>query len=394
MDIQQLDDALYNKYIAPTEKERSTSIGIEIEMPVVALSGKAVEEEAVISAADKFRERFGFEITSRDDNGNVNSMTDKVTGDNLSFDCSYSNLELSMGKSDDLNILHERFLVYYDHLQGLFAPLDYTLTGMGIDPHYNINYNRPVPNERYRMLYHYLHSYRRYEGDIGRRFHDRPDFGTFTSASQVQLDVAHKASESLVLPILLKNLKPQEILLGHIRFATVGSIRYENCHPFADRDITGRQWTLIHNGTIYSGSRLIPYLNTQKGDTDSERLFRLLIDTVNSAQQDGELDSTERCEVIEKFIRDIAPRNKLNLMIYDGEQLYIHKNMENTMCYRKLDTGHIFSTTPLDDEEWTDVPTAQLLVYRDGERVCEGKPHDGVFVPTLQYIRAMDAMNI
>ena len=67
MDIQQLDDALYNKYIAPTEKERSTSIGIEIEMPVVALSGKAVEEEAVISAADKFREHFGFEITSRDD---------------------------------------------------------------------------------------------------------------------------------------------------------------------------------------------------------------------------------------------------------------------------------------------------------------------------------------
>ena len=41
------------------------------------------------------------------------------------------------------------------------------------------------------MLYHYLHSYRRYEGDIGRHFHDRPDFVTFTSASQVQLDVSH-----------------------------------------------------------------------------------------------------------------------------------------------------------------------------------------------------------
>ena len=32
-----LNEALYNKYIAPTEQKRSSSIGIEIEMPVVEL---------------------------------------------------------------------------------------------------------------------------------------------------------------------------------------------------------------------------------------------------------------------------------------------------------------------------------------------------------------------
>ncbi|MBO4865320.1 MAG: glutamylcysteine synthetase [Ruminococcus sp.] len=191
MKIYDLDEALYNKYIAPTKKDRGASIGIEIEMPVVDISGKAVDEATVLSIANRFREHFRFEITNCDDNGNVNSMTHEETGDNLSFDCSYSNLELSMGKSDDLNILHKRFLKYYNYLQELFRPFGYTLTGMGINPNYNINTNRPVPNERYRMLYHYLHSYRRYEGDIGRHFHDRPDFGTFTSASQVQLDVSH-----------------------------------------------------------------------------------------------------------------------------------------------------------------------------------------------------------
>ena len=191
MKIYDLDEALYNKYIAPTKKDRGASIGIEIEMPVVDISGKAVDEATVLSIANRFREHFRFEITNCDDNGNVNSMTHEETGDNLSFDCSYSNLELSMGKSDDLNILHKRFLKYYNYLQELFRPFGYTLTGMGINPHYNINTNSPVPNERYRMLYHYLHSYRRYEGDIGRHFHDRPDFGTFTSASQVQLDVSH-----------------------------------------------------------------------------------------------------------------------------------------------------------------------------------------------------------
>jgi gamma-glutamylcysteine synthetase len=190
MKQEKLNEALYNKYIAPTEKSRTSAVGIEIELPVVELSGKAVEEEVVIATADKFREHFGFVADGADDNGNVNSMTDKATGDNLSFDCSYSNLELSLGKNDDLNEIHDIFKKYYSYLQSLLLPQGYTLTGMGINPHYDINKNAPVPNERYRMLYHYLHSYHRYEDDINMRFHNRPDFGTFTSASQVQLDVS------------------------------------------------------------------------------------------------------------------------------------------------------------------------------------------------------------
>ena len=190
MNTNLLDEALYNKYISPTKKKRHSSIGIEIEMPVVRLSGEAADEAVIVAAADSFREHFGFEVSSRDDQGVVNSMTDPVTGDNLSFDCAYTNAELSLGKGDDLNEIHERFAKYYTFLQNKLAPQGYTLTGMGINPNYNINHNRPVPNERYRMLYHYLHSYRRYEGS-GRQFHDRPDFGTFTSASQVQLDVTN-----------------------------------------------------------------------------------------------------------------------------------------------------------------------------------------------------------
>lgn len=203
-----------------------------------------------------------------------------------------------------------------------------------------------------------------------------------------------KASDSMMLPILLNRFKPAETVLGHIRFATVGSIKYENCHPFSERDITGRRWTLIHNGTIYSGSRLIPYLKTQMGDTDSERLFRYLIDKLNAAQADGELSQQARCELIDELVHELAPRNKLNLMIYDGELLYIHKNMHDTMKYRRLGSGYIFSTTALDDEQWEDVPIAQLMVYKDGERVYTGSRHEGIFVPTLQYIKAMDAMHI
>ena len=184
-----LSCALFDKYIAPTKRKRKSSIGIEIELPVVNLSGEAVSEELVIGIADEFRYDFLFSVVGKDDEGNVNSMSDDNSGDNLSFDCSYSNLELSLGKGDDLNEIHERFLKYYTYLQHKLLAKGYTLTGMGINPHYNINHNKPVPNERYRMLYHYLHSYHKYENGIEHRFHDRPDFGTFTSASQVQLDV-------------------------------------------------------------------------------------------------------------------------------------------------------------------------------------------------------------
>ncbi|WP_295155838.1 class II glutamine amidotransferase [uncultured Ruminococcus sp.] len=203
-----------------------------------------------------------------------------------------------------------------------------------------------------------------------------------------------KASDSPKLAEIMKGIAPQKDLLAHIRFATVGKIKQENCHPFTGCDITGRRWTFAHNGTIYSGSSLIPYLRTQAGDTDSERVFMYLMDSVNKAQENGELSSEERCLLIDDLVRDLAPRNKLNLMIFDGEQLYVHKNMHDTMKYRREESGYIISTTALDGGDWLDVPMAQLLVFKNGEQIYSGNPHDGIFIPNLQYIKAMDAMHI
>lgn len=187
-----IDEAIYDKYIAPTKADRSRCIGIEIEMPVVNLNKSPVEEAVVFEMSQGFRERFGFKAVGFDADGNINSMLDDMTGDDLSFDCSYSNLELSLGKGENLFEIKKRFDEYYKFINGFFRKYNYTLTGMGINPYYNINYNKPIPNERYRMLYHYLHSYKKHK-HIGTNvvFHNRPDFGTFTSASQVQIDVGY-----------------------------------------------------------------------------------------------------------------------------------------------------------------------------------------------------------
>jgi len=183
--------AIYDKYIAPTKKERPDYIGVEIEMPVVNLNGKPVDEAVCISIAEKFTKHFGFTPEGHDSEGNLTSSKHKPTGDILSFDCCYSNLELSFGKAVSLFEVKERFEKYCRFLNAEFAKHNYTLTGMGVNPNADINHNKPIQNERYRMLYHYLHSYPQHTKEVDMRFHERPDFGTFTSASQVQLDVRY-----------------------------------------------------------------------------------------------------------------------------------------------------------------------------------------------------------
>jgi glutamine amidotransferase len=202
------------------------------------------------------------------------------------------------------------------------------------------------------------------------------------------------ALESTFLSDIIDYLPPQKATLAHIRFATVGTVSEHNCHPFTGTDISGREWTLIHNGTIFSSKHSHRYSAVQTGDTDSERFFLSLLDCMNERISRSVPNEHERFETVNDFIVENAPRNKLNLMIYDGELLYVHKNLKNTLCFKRLENGLLFSTKPLDDGVWIPFPMAQVIAYRDGQEVHRGDRHKGTFVPTLEYITAMDAMYI
>lgn len=203
-----------------------------------------------------------------------------------------------------------------------------------------------------------------------------------------------KASDSTYLEQLIESAVPQKTALAHIRFATVGSIRLENCHPFSAMDNSGREWTLIHNGTIFNGRHTHRYSAVQDGDTDSERFFLSMMDMINAGIARGVPNERERFEMINDYIVENAPRNKLNLMIYDGDLLYVHKNLKNTLSFKRLDNGLIFSTSPLDSGVWIPFPMAQVIAYKNGREAYRGDRHKGAFVPTLEYITAMDAMYI
>ncbi|MDO5783756.1 MAG: glutamylcysteine synthetase [Eubacteriales bacterium] len=178
---------LYEKYIVPTVQPRERYIGIEVEMPVVNLSGGPVDFAVPQQAAAAFIQAFGFEPQDYDDEGVCYTATHPENGDNISFDCSYNNLELSLGREKLLGTLEKRFQTYVSFLNQQLGKSGYILTGMGINPHYTANSKEFLHVERYRMLERYLQQYRKWK--VPMYFHRYPDYPTYASASQVQLDV-------------------------------------------------------------------------------------------------------------------------------------------------------------------------------------------------------------
>lgn len=199
-------------------------------------------------------------------------------------------------------------------------------------------------------------------------------------------DYIEKESVQAVKSLYLKNRLNRSIetsrCIAHIRKATIGDINFNNTHPFSKCDASGRRWTLAHNGTIFESPLLFPYQYTQEGTTDSERILLYLIDEINKCYEKNRdiCDSSAKMKAVDDTIRKIVPGNKLNLMIYDGECFYVHKNEQGTL-YKKEEKGCVvFSTQPLEQSGWVEVPQNQLVVYKDGALIYTGQKHNNTYI--------------
>ncbi|MDO4465730.1 MAG: class II glutamine amidotransferase [Bacillota bacterium] len=168
-----------------------------------------------------------------------------------------------------------------------------------------------------------------------------------------------------------------ENLIAHIRLATRGKMTYNNCHPFVKRDRSGRAWTLAHNGTIFKSEILDTYKEIEKGGTDSERILCHVIHEMDKKIEElgRDLSSEERLIIMDALIQEITESNKVNLLIYDGELLYVHTNMKGTLYYKREKDTVYFATVPLDQDLWEPVPMMQLLAFREGKQIFIGKEH-------------------
>ena len=203
-------EKLYEEFIKPTNQKKNF-IGVEIEIPIINLDKKAVDFDVVHNVTGKIQKQFSdFSKEGIDYDGNIYSLKNSINEDVICYDCSYNNIEFAMGREKDLFTINDRFSEYYLFTKESFEEYNHTLTGMGINPYRTFNQYEPIPSERYLMLYHHLQSFKNYK-NLPMHFHKYPEYGMFSSASQVQLDVY---KEDLVKTInVFSKLEPIKALL-------------------------------------------------------------------------------------------------------------------------------------------------------------------------------------
>jgi glutamine amidotransferase len=199
----------------------------------------------------------------------------------------------------------------------------------------------------------------------------------------IQASKSNYLKERLSVPIKAKNG------FAHIRYATIGNVEYRNCHPYTKKDVAGRRWTLVHNGTIFEYAPLDRYVGKQMGDTDSERILLYIVDRINREEKERKrkLEKTERFEILDSIVVEMSKGNKLNLLLYDGELFYVHTNYENSLYKKEEDQTVFFSTTPLSRDGWSPVTFGTLLAYKDGELVFQGTSHSNAYIDSEENLK-------
>jgi len=106
-----------------------------------------------------------------------------------------------------------------------------------------------------------------------------------------------------------------DLLIAHVRRATVGGLRLENTHPFSQ----GR-YVYCHNGTILQPERLLELADRPPaGETDSEHFFGALM---------GRLDPDDVIGSLRSAVEAVCDRcqfSALNFLFCDGQRLYAYR---------------------------------------------------------------------
>lgn len=190
-----------------------------------------------------------------------------------------------------------------------------------------------------------------------------------------------------------------KIFIAHVRKASRGVVSYSNTHPFS-REVLGRDYAFVHNGTIRSDRRLPLGRHKPVGDTDSEHLFCHILNFIEQPgirgwAEDALLDFWKLLISINCRPTKDKP-NKLNLLITDGETLLAYSDFYgNGTLHRLMLRVHaelvsngsnpspapqpkntheesiaIVATMPISgDKRWEPMAPGELCTFRDGMRV-------------------------
>lgn len=197
-------------------------------------------------------------------------------------------------------------------------------------------------------------------------------------------------------------------VIAHIRKATQGIVNLENTHPF-QRELWGRYWVFAHNGNLKDfappmGGNYLPV-----GQTDSERAFCHLLETLRTRFPDGEPALEPLFATVCEIATEIGRHGEFNFLLSNGTSLFAHcstrltyivrqapfacahlKDQDVTVDFSELTTPAdrvaVVATTPLtDNEEWIAMEAGTLTLFVDGKPVHTGKTYE--FNPSQRHNR-------
>ncbi|MCK5379426.1 MAG: class II glutamine amidotransferase [Acidobacteria bacterium] len=211
------------------------------------------------------------------------------------------------------------------------------------------------------------------------------------------------AADSPYLQFVSKRQFRSDIVISHIRRATLGDVALRNTHPFA-RELGGRVHLFAHNGDI-PGIKDVVQRGSQRfrpiGETDSEMAFCLLLHRLQPMWLGSHhIPSLEdRLKVILGFSRDLRLLGPANFIYTDGDVIFLHGHQRkhhedgrirppglHLLCRScqaepasirsrgltiDVTTKHVVlaASVPLTDEPWMQLDEGEVVVLRDGEIV-------------------------
>ena len=207
-------ELLKQRYYLPIKEQPELFVGIELEYPVVNLSGNATDVSLTKQLLIYLINNFDFKADKFDSDNNPIQLIEQASGDMILFEVSYNTIEFAFAKASRIAEVEERLNTYLCIIQPYLRNHNHELQGWGVNPNWAKNDNSPVKSPRYEMLMDFLELSKAKNNPF---FHNYPEYGSFICGSQVQLDVS-KVSYLRVLNAFNQIEGPKAVLFANSEF--------------------------------------------------------------------------------------------------------------------------------------------------------------------------------
>ena len=207
-------ELLKQRYYLPIKEQPGLFVGIELEYPVVNLSGNATDVSLTKQLLIYLIDNFGFKADKFDSDNNPIQLIEQASGDMILFEVSYNTIEFAFTKASRIAEVEERLDTYLSMIQPYLRNHNHELQGWGVNPNWAKNDNSPVKSPRYEMLMDFLELSKAKNNPF---FHNYSEYGSFICGSQVQLDVS-KISYLRVLNAFNQIEGPKAVLFANSEF--------------------------------------------------------------------------------------------------------------------------------------------------------------------------------